>query len=479
MTIIRPLTIIKRMNTSQNKKRENPVRLTTSVSAELSPSLTAAMLTQFEEDFSRKNAYISAMNAAVKNGIAASCIDYKENRSMQNNFSVSIDSGDITDQKQSGRCWMFAALNVMRLKVMKKLKLKNMELSQSYPLFWDKLEKSNWFLENILATLDEPLNGRLLHFLLEAPVADGGQWSMFADLIKKYGVIPKEAMNESFDSSATKDLTKYVTLKLREYACTLREEHRSRKSIRELRSLKQAMMNEVYRMLCISLGKPPASFTWETRDKDDKFIRIRSTPQQFFADYVGMKLDDYVSLINAPTKDKPFGKTYTVKYLGNVAGGTPVIYLNLPIEDLKKAAIAQMKAGEAVWFGSDVQQWFLKTEGLLSMNALRPDLLFDTGFPLTKEQRLDYRESLMTHAMTFTGVNLDENGKADRWRVQNSWGKDVGKEGFWVMSDEWFDQFTYQIVVNKKYLTKAQRELFTQSPIELEPWDPMGSLARR
>lgn len=472
MTIIRPLTIIKRMNTSQNKKRENPVRLTTSVSAELSPSLTAAMLTQFEEDFSRKNAYISAMNAAVKNGIAASCIDYKENRSMQNNFSVSIDSGDITDQKQSGRCWMFAALNVMRLKVMKKLKLKNMELSQSYPLFWDKLEKSNWFLENILATLDEPLNGRLLHFLLEAPVADGGQWSMFADLIKKYGVIPKDAMNESFDSSATKDLTKYVTLKLR-------EEHRSGKSIRELRSLKQAMMNEVYRMLCISLGKPPASFTWETRDKDDKFIRIRSTPQQFFADYVDMKLDDYISLINAPTKDKPFGKTYTVKYLGNVAGGTPVIYLNLPIEDLKKAAVAQMKAGEAVWFGSDVQQWFLKTEGLLSMNALRPDLLFDTDFPLTKEQRLDYRESLMTHAMTFTGVNLDENGKADRWRVQNSWGKDVGKEGFWVMSDEWFDQFTYQIVVNKKYLTKAQRELFTQSPIELEPWDPMGSLARR
>ena len=467
------------MSTSQNKKREKATRVPAAVPAELSPSLSAAMLTLFEEDFSRKNAYVSAMNTAVKNGIAASCIDYKENRSMQNNFSVSIDSGDITDQKQSGRCWMFAALNVMRLKVMKKLKLKNMELSQSYPLFWDKLEKSNWFLENILATLDEPLNGRLLHFLLEAPVADGGQWSMFADLIKKYGVIPKEAMNESFDSSATKDLTKYVTLKLREYACTLREEHRSGKSIRELRSLKQAMMNEVYRMLCISLGKPPASFTWETRDKDDKFIRIRSTPQQFFADYVDMKLDDYISLINAPTKDKPFGKTYTVKYLGNVAGGTPVIYLNLPIEDLKKAAVAQMKAGEAVWFGSDVQQWFLKTEGLLSMNALRPDLLFDTDFPLTKEQRLDYRESLMTHAMTFTGVNLDENGKADRWRVQNSWGKDVGKEGFWVMSDEWFDQFTYQIVVNKKYLTKEQRELLTQSPIELEPWDPMGSLAGR
>ena len=465
------------MSTSQNKKREKAARLPAAVPAELSPSLSAAMLTQFEEDFSRKNAYVSAMNAAVKNGIAASCIDYKENRSMQNNFSVSIDSGDITDQKQSGRCWMFAALNVMRLKVMKKLKLKNMELSQSYPLFWDKLEKSNWFLENILATLDEPLNGRLLHFLLEAPVADGGQWSMFADLIKKYGVIPKDAMNESFDSSATKDLTKYVTLKLREYACTLREEHRSGKSMQDLRSRKQAMMNEVYRILCISLGKPPASFTWETRDKDDKFIRIRSTPQQFFADYVDMKLDDYISLINAPTKDKPFGKTYTVKYLGNVAGGTPVIYLNLPIEDLKKAAIAQMKAGESVWFGSDVQQRFLKTEGLLSVKAVRPDLLFDTEFPLTKEQRLDYRESLMTHAMTFTGVNIADNGKPNRWRVENSWGKDVGKDGFWVMSDEWFSEFTYQVVINKKYLSKKQRDMLEQKPIELATWDPMGSLA--
>ena len=270
--------------------------------------LSAQTLSAFERDFDAEKAYTLAMNGTVKNGIGASCIDYKENRSMQNNFSVSIDSGDITDQKQSGRCWMFAALNVMRLKVMKKLKLKNMELSQSYPLFWDKLEKSNWFLENILATLNEPLNGRLLHFLLEAPVADGGQWSMFADLIKKYGVIPKDAMNESFDSSATKDLTKYLTLKLREYACTLREAHRAGKSITELRSSKHAMMNEVYRMLCISLGKPPSSFTWETRDKDDKFIRISSTPKQFFTDYVGMNLNDYVSLINAPTKDKPFGK---------------------------------------------------------------------------------------------------------------------------------------------------------------------------
>ena len=181
------------------------------ISSEAFTELSSQTLAAFERDFDAERAYTLAMNGAVKNGIAASCIDYKENRSMQNNFSVSIDSGDITDQKQSGRCWMFAALNVMRLKVMKKLKLKNMELSQSYPLFWDKLEKSNWFLENILATLDEPLNGRLLHFLLEAPVADGGQWSMFADLIKKYGVIPKDAMNESFDSSATKDLTKYLT----------------------------------------------------------------------------------------------------------------------------------------------------------------------------------------------------------------------------------------------------------------------------
>ncbi|MGI5174379.1 C1 family peptidase [Treponema sp. OMZ 840] len=465
------------MSTEQKKKNEKPARVPATVPAELSPSLTAAMLTQFEQDFSCKSAYASAMNAAVKNGIGASCIDYEETRFCQNNFSVSLDAGEVTNQKQSGRCWMFAALNTMRQRVMKKFKLKNMELSQSYPLFWDKLEKSNWFLENILSTLDEPLEGRIMHHLLADPVADGGQWDMFADLVQKYGVIPQEAMPESFDSSATKDLTKYITLKLREGAMRLRGEHAQGKSAAELRLLKNGMMNEIYRILCISLGKPPAAFTWETRDKDDKFIRITSTPQEFFKKYVGMKLDDYVSLINAPTKDKPFYKTYTVRFLGNIAGGKPVRYLNLPIDELKKAACAQLSAGESVWFGSDVQQWFLKTEGLLSIKAVRPDLLFDTVFPLTKEQRLDYRESLMTHAMTFTGVNIADDGKPNRWRVENSWGKDVGKEGYWVMSDEWFSEFTYQVVINKKYLTKKQRDMLEQKPIELAPWDPMGSLA--
>jgi len=231
-------------------------------------------------------------------------------------------------------------------------------------------------------------------------------------------------------------------------------------------------------MLCIALGTPPKSFTFEARSKEDQFVRDTDiTPLEFYEKYVGWSLGDYVSLINAPTADKPYGKTYTVKMLGSVIEGRPVKYLNLPIEELKNASIAQMKEGLPVWFGCDVGQSSLRDGGILDMNALKADELFGTTFGMTKAERLDYGESLMTHAMVFEGVNLDENGKPTRWRVENSWGDKAGKDGYYVMSDRWFDEFMYQVVVHKKYLSDEQREQFEQEPVMLEPWDPMGSLA--
>lgn len=233
-------------------------------------------------------------------------------------------------------------------------------------------------------------------------------------------------------------------------------------------------------MLCISLGTPPQSFTYETRDKDKKFVRISDiTPQDFYKEYVGLDMDDYISLINAPTADKPYGRMYTVQFLGNVKGGREVRYLNLPAEELKRAAIAQLKDGKAVWFGSDVGKCSSRQGGLLDLDVYDAAGLFDTEFPLTKAQRLDYGESLMTHAMVLTGVNLDDKERPLRWRVENSWGKEAGKDGYYVMSDRWFDEFTYQVVVNKKYLTDEQQAMLATEPIVLKPWDPMGSLARR
>ena len=302
---------------------------------------------------------------------------------------------------------------------------------------------------------------------------------MFANLVEKYGVVPKDAMPESAASSQTAEMDRYLTRKLREFACVLREAYAKGEKVEALRARKEEMLGTIYRMLCISLGTPPKKFTYETRDKDKKFIRISDiTPQEFYKQYVGLDMDDYISLINAPTADKPYYKMYTVQYLGNVKGARQVKYLNLPAEELKLAAIAQLKDGKAVWFGSDVGQSSSRVGGLLDLNVYDSASLFGTDFPMTKAQRLDYGESLMTHAMVLTGVNLDEDGKPTRWRVENSWGKDAGKEGYYVMSDRWFDEYTYQIVVNKKYLTQQQRTIIDEEPIKLKPGDPMGSLAK-
>ena len=419
-----------------------------------------------------------AMNAAVSCGICASSRNYVTEREIPHEFSISLEQGAVTNQKRSGRCWMFAALNCMRFQVIKKQNLEDFELSQSYPLFYDKLEKANYFLESILDTLDEPTDGRLIAHLLAAPLNDGGQWDMLCSIVEKYGLVPKTAMPESVSSSATQEMVSYMTEKLREYACVLRKGHKAGKSMEQLKKEKEAMMETVYRMLCISLGKPPRTFTFEYRDKDGNFHREANlTPKAFYEKYVGLCLDDYVSVINAPTEDKPFYRSYTVQYLGNVKEGRPVKYVNLPIEEMKQAAIAQLKDGEPVWFGCDVGKRSFRDGGLMDTGIYDVETLFDTDFPMTKAERLEYGQSLMTHAMVFQGVNLDENGRPDRWRVENSWGEEAGKKGYFVMSDRWFDEYNYQVVVNKKYLSSKALEAYEKEPVRLNPWDPMGSLA--
>ena len=440
--------------------------------------ITNEVLAEFSTAFSSNPVNRIAMNAVTSAGLLAASKNPMAQRESRHSYSISLEQGEITNQKQSGRCWMFAALNTFRFEVIKNLNLKTFELSQNYTLFYDKLEKSNYFLESILETLDEPTQGRLISFLLSAPLGDGGQWDMLCNLVRKYGVVPKEAMPETVSSSATREMTAVLTRKLREDACRLRKAYADGSTLDELRAKKETMMEEIYRVLCICLGEPPKTFDLEVTDKDDKFIRDTNlTGTAFFEKYVGLNLDDYVSLINAPTADKPYHRSYSVKFLGNVKEGCPVRYLNLPIDELKKAAIAQMKDGSPVWFGCDVGKDSSRDEGLLDTNTYQTDKLLGVTFGMNKAERLEYGESLMTHAMVFQGVNLDEEGKPNRWRVENSWGDAPGKKGYYVMSDEWFDEYMYQIVVNKKYLPDSYIAEYDSEPIMLEPWDPMGSLA--
>lgn len=432
---------------------------------------------KFHDTFTKNNKQNALQRGVVKNGIAASA---QNQRAEVNNvpvFSVDLTTGKVANQKQSGRCWMFAALNTFRHKMINSFNLKDFELSQNYTFFWDKYEKSNYFYENIIATADQALDSRKVAFLLATPQQDGGQWDMIVSLFQKYGVVPKTTMPESSNSSNSRDLNNYLNKKLRKDATILRELIASGKPVQDIQTAKEAMLGEVYNFLAISLGTPPETFDFEYRDEEKKYhLDQNLTPQSFYDKYVGVDLDEYVSIINAPTADKPYNQTYTVEMLGNVVGGKEVKYINVDMTTFKKLAIAQLEQGESVWFGCDVGQSSTRDSGIMSLDAYDMNDLFDIDFTMTKAQRLDFGESLMTHAMVLTGVDMID-GASTKWKVENSWGEKVGDKGFFVMSDAWMDEYTYQIVVRKELLSKELQNVWKQEPTVLAPWDPMGALA--
>ena len=439
-------------------------------------TLTKELTKQYKESFQSKPERIVAQNAAVKNGLKGSSETVASVVENQPVYSIDLEHGKVANQKASGRCWMFAALNTFRHRLFNNFKLEEFELSQSYTFFWDKYEKANYFHENILKTAGEPVTSRNVAFLLQTPQQDGGQWDMIVSLFKKYGVVPKSVMPESFSSSASSDLNKYLNKKLRQDAKVLRDLVARGASEEEINETRKQLMQEVYDLLSVTLGTPPETFDFEYRDKDKEFHRhLNLTPQSFFEQFVGLNLDDYVSIINSPTTDKPFNRSYTVDMLGNVVGNQ-VRYLNLDMATFKELAIRQLEQGESVWFGCDVGQSSNRGNGRLALNNFDLKGLTGIDYSLTKGERLEYGDSLMTHAMVLTGVNLVD-GKPNRWKVENSWGEESGVEGFWMMSDEWMDEYTYQIVVRKDLLTKEQLDAFNSEPIVLAPWDPMGSLA--
>lgn len=439
-------------------------------------TLTKELTKQYKENFQSKPERIVAQNAAVKNGLKGASETVASVVENQPVYSIDLEHGKVANQKASGRCWMFAALNTFRHRLFNNFKLEEFELSQSYTFFWDKYEKANYFHENILKTAGEPVTSRNVAFLLQTPQQDGGQWDMIVSIFKKYGVVPKSVMPESFSSSASSDLNKYLNKKLRQDAKVLRDLVARGASEEEINETRKQLMQEVYDLLSVTLGTPPETFDFEYRDKDKEFHRhLNLTPQSFFEQFVGLDLDDYVSIINSPTADKPFNRSYTVDMLGNVVGNQ-VRYLNLDMATFKELAIRQLEQGESVWFGCDVGQSSNRGNGRLALNNFDLEGLTGIDYSLTKGERLEYGDSLMTHAMVLTGVNLVD-GKPNRWKVENSWGEESGVEGFWMMSDEWMDEYTYQIVVRKEFLTKEQLDAFNSEPIVLAPWDPMGSLA--
>lgn len=436
--------------------------------------ITQEMIERFKRSY-EEDAAAKVFTAAASGAELGDIAYFQPNAAkLQNDFSIELTTRGITEQKQSGRCWLFASMNILREIVAENCNLEKFELSGNYLAFWDKFEKINFFLESIIDSADLETSDRTVNWLL-AGVADGGQWDMMVSLIKKYGIVPASVMPETHQSTHTGRMMQIINMKLRKDAVELRKLVREGKdpTVR-----KEEMLEELFRTLCICFGEPVDHFDFSYTDKDKNYhVERNMTPLSFYDKFIKLPLDEYVSIINAPTKDKPYGKTYTVKYLGNVVEGK-IRYLNLPMDDLKELAIKQMKDGEPVWFGSDCGQFCNRKEGIWDPDSfLYGEILGGLDLSLTKEERLDYRESAMDHAMVLVGVNLDAQGKPDRWKIENSWGEEPGKKGYFIASDAWFDYFTYQVIIRKKYLKDEWKKALEEEPIELEPWDPMGTLA--
>lgn len=444
----------------------------------MSKEITFTQIDSFNESFHSKQDHLISQRSVMKNGILASSENQQSTVINNPVFSIDLDTGKVANQKQSGRCWMFAALNTFRHRIEETFNIKDFELSQNFTFFWDKFEKANYFYENILDTASEDLTSRKVAFLLQTPQQDGGQWDMLVAIIQKYGIVPKTVMPETFSSSQSRDLNTYLNKKLRKDAVTLRTLVANKTTEEDIQQVKEEMLQEIYNLLATTLGTPPTTFDYSYVDTDGNYqLKRNLTPQLFFDEFVGRNLSDYVSVINAPTSDKPYNEVYTVEMLGNVVGGKEVRHLNVDIETFKKLAIDQLKMGEAVWYGCDVGQSSTRDSGIMATDIYSVEETLDIDYSMTKAERLDYGESLMTHAMVITGVDLVDD-KPTKWKVENSWGDKVGDKGYFVMSDDWLNEYTYQIVINKKYLEKELLDVIEADNVTtLAPWDPMGALA--
>ncbi|CAH0418267.1 C1 family peptidase [Periweissella ghanensis] len=444
----------------------------------MTKAISQTQLKSYCKDVQARPSTAVIRRAVTKNGIYASAQDAQTIIDNTPIFSIDLDTGKVANQKQSGRCWMFAALNTMRHEVKDLFKLPDgFELSQNYTFFWDKFEKANYFYENIIKTADKALSSRKVSFLLQTPQQDGGQWDMIVALIEKYGVVPQSVYPEAQASSASRELNITLNLKLRKDAVTLRKLVNDGAKTDAIEAAKDAMLQEIYRFLSLTLGEPPVKFDFEYRDdKQEYHLDQGLTPKSFYDKYVGWDLSEYVSVINAPTEDKPYNHTYSVEMLGNVVGGREVKHLNVEIATFKELAIKQLSAGQSVWFGVDMGPQIERDNGLMATGIHREDELFDIDLSMTKAERLDYGESLMTHAMVLTGVDLVD-GKPTKWKVENSWGDKIGNKGYFTMSDDWMSEYCYQVVIKKEFLPANLVAAYDEKPTELQPWDPMGALA--
>jgi bleomycin hydrolase len=438
-------------------------------------NLTPDQIDLFEKGFAARPGNRLMQNAVTQTPVDDVALDRRILTGIDHSVSHHLDDWKVTNQKQSGRCWMFAGLNLLRVGAARTLGVKDFEFSQNYLLWWDKFERANHFLESVIETSDRDVDDRTVACLLGDPIGDGGQWNMFVALVAKHGLVPKSAMPETESSSATRAMNRALATLLRQGARDLRG--RAAEGVEAQRELKQEVLATVHRVLSIHLGTPPQRFLWQWEDKDKQFHRDGMlTPAEFAEAYVQLPLDEYVCLVHDPRESSPVGRTFTVEYLGNIVDAPPVVYLNAQMELLKQLAMDAIVGGEPVWFGCDVAKMMRADAGVWDAELFDYAAVYDAPFTMDKAARLLHRDTQMTHAMLFTGVDVVD-GSPRRWRVENSWGDERADKGFWTMNDSWFGEHVFEIAVRRSALPPDLAAALDQPPIVLPAWDPMGALA--
>lgn len=439
-------------------------------------ALPTEQVTSLHASFAADPVLKQKQNAIVRVSVSDLAIDHQVATALTTTVSHRIDDWKVTSQGKSGRCWLFAALNLLRVGAKQTLGVKEFEFSQNYAMYFDKLERANFFLESILDTDDRSEDDRLVQFLLETVLGDGGQWNMAVNIFRKYGAVPKSAMPETESSANTGRMNTVLRSLLRRGARELRALREGGDAAAQSEA-KARIIADVHRILTLHLGTPPAVVDWEYTDDEKSFHREGNlTPQQFLAKYTTINLDDYVCLVDDPRREHPKGTTLTVEHLGNVVGGEPVLYLNVDISLAKQLARDAILDGEPVWFGCDVGPQMARKDGIWDARLYDYAGLYGAELDMDKESRVRFGDSAMTHAMLLTGVDVLD-GDPRRWRVENSWGEDDGDQGFFTMGDNWFDEYVFEVVVHKSRLSPELRQALNAEPTVLPAWDPMGALA--
>ena len=440
-------------------------------------SLTFDQITQFKNVFDTSETSSLMQNVVTQRDVNEVALNRGIVTESVHSFSNLLDDWSVTNQARSGRCWMFAGLNMFRVESKDVLNVKEFEFSQNYLMFWDKIERANFLLEAIIDTADKPIDDRTVSWLLQRGVEDGGQWDMFVSLVKKHGVVPKSVMPETESSSNSMRMNSMLNYQYRQGAKKIRDLNAQESGVDDMRESKKDTLSAMYQILAIHLGSPPDQFFWQWRDKDGDFQRDGDmTPMEFAEKYIVTPMDDYVCLVHDPRKSNPYGKTFTIQYLGNVVDGPPIKYINVSIDVMKDIACRMIQDGKPVWMGCDTGKQMHRDLGIWDAELFDYPGVYETEFSMDKSERLEYHQTRMTHAMLFTGVDLVD-GKPRRWRVENSWNDKVGDKGFCLMNDSWFAEYMFEISAPKSYLPKDILDAWDDEPIILPPWDPMGSLA--